>query len=317
MKYTVVMNGCAGSPAPQAQELNGFLRRPGFPGTAGTTLLFHDGGGAALLPLVATGAVILVQVTRYQPEQVLDILEELAPQLAAELYLFFDDPSGRELSVRLGHRLGGAALTGVRGLGLTPEGFRCTKATYGSHVEAAFLLKRRPCCLALAKGCADPVPVAGPGPEVQVDLDRRMAPPAWVEQAETLPGPAPAGLEDAKFILAIGMGAQTRDRAARLAAIADGLGAELGASRPVVMNAWAPMHRLVGVSGAMTRPALCIVAGASGSAAFMAGIQKSRFIVALNTDDQAPMLKCCDVGAVGDCLPILEELVQLLKHGRA
>jgi electron transfer flavoprotein alpha subunit len=315
MKYTVVMNGCTGSPCAQALELNGFLRQPAFRGGAGTTVLFHDGAFAALLPLVATEAVILVQVTRYQPEQVLDILEELAPRLA-DLYLFFDDPSGRELSVRLGHRLGGTALTGVRALSPAAQGLRCTKAVYGSHVEAAFLLRRKPCCLALAKGCADPLPVTGT-PRILMTLDRRAEPPAWVEQAETTPGPAPAGLEDATFILAIGMGAQTPDRAARLAALADALGAELGASRPVVMNAWVPMHRLVGVSGAMTRPALCIVAGASGSAAFMAGIQKSRFILALNTDDQAPILKCCDAGAVGDCLAILEELVQLFKHGGA
>ena len=316
MKYTVVMNGCAGNQTAKAREMNGFLHGSAFPGSSGTTILLYadDTRKADLLALVATPEVILVRVARYQPEQVLDLLEELAPP-GSDLFLFFDDPAGRELAVRLGYRLEGTSLTGVRAVSLEADGFRCAKAVYASHVEASFLLKRRPCCLVIAKGSAEPMPIAGAGPRILVDLDRRAGEPSWIESVETLPAPSQAGLEAARFLLAVGMGAQTGDRAARLAELAVDLGAELGASRPVVMNAWAPMDRLVGVSGAMTRPGVCIVAGASGSAAFMAGIEKSGFIIALNTDDQAPVLKYCDVGVIGDCLEILEELARIIKDG--
>ena len=313
MNQAVVINGCAGSPDAMARA----MAEP--PGRDGTTILLYadDAARAALLPLVATPAVVLARVARYQPEQVLAILEELVPRLEAGLWLFGDDPSGRELAVRLAHRLGGSSLAGVRGFRVDGEAVICRKAVYSGRLEASFRLGRGPFCLAMAEGCAEPGPAAGSGPAVLLDLDRRSGLPAWIETIETIPDPAPDGLEGAAFILAVGMGAQTRDRAARLAGIARELGAELGASRPVVMNAWAPMHRLVGVSGALTRPGLCIVAGASGSAAFMAGIEHSRFIVALNQDDQAPIFRCCDVGAVGDCLAIMEELARIVRDGGA
>ena len=313
MKYVVVMNGCAGDLATQARDLDDVVRRPGFPGQDGTTILLH--AGEAPLPRVPTPSAVLVRVARYQPEQVLDILEELAPRLEAGLYLFGDDRAGRELAVRLGHRLGGTSLAGVRAFELDGESLRCRKAVYSGHMEATFRLGRGPFCLAIASRGAAPLPAPGPGPVVLMDLDRRQAPPAWVESCECIADPAEAGLKEASFVLAAGMGAQDRVRTARMAEIAQEIGAEFGASRPVVMNAWAPMDRLVGVSGAIPRPGLCIVAGASGSAAFMAGIEHSRFIVAINKDEQAPILGCCDVGAVGDCLEILEELARLIREG--
>jgi electron transfer flavoprotein alpha subunit len=311
MNIAVVLNAWAADPAAQARELNGFLHGPEFPEGTGTTVLFHGDAlsQAELLALAPTRSVILVRVTRYQPEQALAILKELAPALDASCYLFPDDPAGRELAVRLACRLGGTSLTGVRSLRLDPEGVRCTKAVYANHLEAAWVLKRQPCCLAIARGAAEPLPLPDAAGSIR-QLDRREAPGAWIERLEMTPEPAPAGLEHARFLLVAGRGAGTRERVARLAAIARELGAEFGVSRPVAMNAWAPMDRLVGVSGAMTRPALAIVAGASGSAAFLAGVERSRFLVAINTDDQAPILRCADVGVVGDAVTILEELAK-------
>jgi electron transfer flavoprotein alpha subunit len=311
------MNGCAGDLSTQAREMRCLMSQPGFPGVDGTTILLHGGNPDALLPLVATPSAVLVRIARYQPEQVLEILEELAPRLGAGLYLFGDDLAGRELAVRLARRLGGTSLAGVTAFHLEGETLLGRKAVYSGHMEAVFRLRRGPFCLSIAKGGAGSLPAPGSAPAVLMDLDRRQGPPDWVESFQCVPDPVEPGLEEAPFLLAAGMGAQDRERAARLAAIAVEIGADFGASRPVVMNAWAPMDRLVGVSGAMTRPGLCIVAGASGSAAFMAGIEHSQFIVALNKDDQAPILRCCDVGAVGDCLEILEELVKIIRDGGA
>jgi electron transfer flavoprotein alpha subunit len=313
MKYVVVMNACSGDLAVRSSEMKDLLRQPGCLERDGTTLLLHT--GEAPSRMVPTPSAVLVRVSRYQPEQALDILEELAPQLGAGLYLFSDDVAGRELAVRLGHRLGGTSLAGVRAFHLDGETLRCRKAVYSGHMEATFRLTRGPFCLSITGPGTAPLPVAGTAPVVLMDLDRRQAPPDWVESFECIPDPSEARLENASFVLAAGMGARDRHRAARMAEIAREIGAEFGATRPVVMNAWAPMDRLVGVSGATLRPRLCIVAGASGSAAFMAGIEHSQFIVAINQDEQAPILRCCDVGAVGDGMAILEELARLIREG--
>jgi electron transfer flavoprotein alpha subunit len=319
MKVVLVINACAPGPHPQAAELHGWLRGAAAWTGEAATLLLHSGdeGQAGLLDQVPTPAVIPVRLARYQPEQVLGILESLAQRLRPDLFLFCDDCAGRELPVRLAHRLGGTSLAGVHALEPVPEGLRCTREVYGNHLEAAILLRRAPFCISLARGSAEPLPLPAGPPAILTRLDTSSLPPGdWIESAEWQPDPPPAGLAQARLLLAAGRGAGSRERTALLAGIASELGAEFGVSRPVAMNAWAGLDRLVGVSGAMTRPDLCIVAGASGSAAFMAGIDKSRFILAINQDPKAPVLRCCDLGGVGDCVAILEELARLARARR-
>jgi electron transfer flavoprotein alpha subunit len=72
------------------------------------------------------------------------------------------------------------------------------------------------------------------------------------------------------------------------------------------MNAWAPLDRLAGVSGAMLKPRLCLLAGVSGAPALMAAVSRARTLVAINTDPAAPVFRQVDVGIVGDCLTLLE-----------
>ena len=80
------------------------------------------------------------------------------------------------------------------------------------------------------------------------------------------------------------------------------------------MNAWAPMNRLIGVSGAMLQPDICITAGVSGAAAFYAGIEKSKFIVAINTDGQAPIMKKADVAVADDFVPVIKALREMAER---
>jgi electron transfer flavoprotein alpha subunit len=311
MNYAVVVNGCAGASLARASELNGFLLRNNLPVEDGhTILLYRDKCSRdALLAQAATATVSLVRLSRCDPETILAALQELTARRPAELFLFHDDPAERELAVRLGCRLGARVLTAVRALKVEPTGLRCRRAIYAGHVEADFLLPHGPYCLSVARGgAAAAVPAIPAGTQVVEDLDRREpVPPDW---SETPAAASAATLEGADFILATGRGAGSAERTARIAALAKTIGAAFGASRPVVMNAWAPLDRLIGVSGAIAEPKVCIVVGASGSAAFMAGIAKSRRIIAVNVDAAAPIMRCCDVGIVGDGVAVLEALAR-------
>jgi electron transfer flavoprotein alpha subunit len=80
------------------------------------------------------------------------------------------------------------------------------------------------------------------------------------------------------------------------------------------MSAWTPMHRMIGVSGAMTKPEVCIVAGVSGAAAFYAGIEKSKTIVAINTDIRAPIIKASDVAVIDDYKAVMAELAKIVLN---
>ena len=113
-----------------------------------------------------------------------------------------------------------------------------------------------------------------------------------------------------------GYGAGSRAGVLRVAAAASRMGAGFGASRPVVMNAWAPMERLIGISGTRTAALLCIVVGASGAPALYWGIEKAAFIVAINPDEAAPIVAGSDAAVLDDGVAVVEELAEIIAARR-
>ena len=99
----------------------------------------------------------------------------------------------------------------------------------------------------------------------------------------------------------------------QLKKMARAMGAEFGISRPVALNAWEGMQRLIGVSGTIARPEICIAAGVSGAAAFYAGIEKSKLIIAINHDPHARIVQASDAAVIDDWKAVMEELLKLLK----
>ena len=105
----------------------------------------------------------------------------------------------------------------------------------------------------------------------------------------------------------------SKETSDKIAESAKKLGAEFGVSRPAAMNAWAPMNRLVGVSGAMIHPEVCVAAGVSGAAALYEGIRRSEFIISVNEDENAPINRKSDVAVIGDAEEILTALADIAE----
>ena len=317
MIFKGILNGCSSNIAAQAKELNGFIREHlGCGDHAGSTIVFYAKNEEknALLDLVPTESVELVRVARYQPENILAALQTVENVKKTHLYLFPSGFAGSEIAVRWACRMKGSSLVQVKQIECSGAQLIARKTVYADHVLGTFKLTQKPYCISLAKGSADGLAII-PRDKLMVsehdltDLQKD----SFIKHSKWIPTETSKDLEAATFLIIGGRGMHTKENAQSLKKIADAMGADFGVSRPVAMSAWTPMHRMIGVSGAMTKPEVCIAAGVSGAAAFYAGIEKSKIIIAINTDIRAPIIKACDVAIIDDYKAVMAELAKIVQ----
>jgi electron transfer flavoprotein alpha subunit len=123
-------------------------------------------------------------------------------------------------------------------------------------------------------------------------------------------------LSKAEVIVAVGRGIKSKDNIALAEKLAEVLGGDLAASRPICDAEWLPIDRQIGSSGQTVAPKLYIALGISGAIQHLVGMKNSQTIVAINKDPEAPIFDIADYGIVGDlfeALPVLTEEIRKLK----
>lgn len=124
-----------------------------------------------------------------------------------------------------------------------------------------------------------------------------------------------AGAGNSDFIIAVGRGIGKKENLKYAEELADILGATLGATRPVVDAGWMEHHRLIGLTGETVKPRIYIACGISGSVQHIAGMSKSKVIIAINRDPAAAIFKLANFGIIGDAAIVLPALIEELKGG--
>ncbi len=115
------------------------------------------------------------------------------------------------------------------------------------------------------------------------------------------------------ILVAVGRGIQSLDNLAPAAELAEALGGAVCGSRPVVDQGWLPLSRQVGKSGLTVKPKLYIAAGISGAPEHVEGMRDSELIIAINSDQQAPIFNVADLGIVGDAADVLPALTEAIR----
>lgn len=279
-----------------------------------------QGGEIALLALCG-GEAGLADLARYGKVLAADSVSvDYVPALAAgavraavkcfnpDLVLSSYSVAGQELGPLAGAAIGGASLTGVAKVSASDVGLACEAVVYDgkltASVEMAF-----PTSITLLVGARSPAePLASPASVT------RLTGLAYSMTVRSVP-PETGGVDitTARKILSIGRGIGNSEAVPTYEALAGLLGAELAGSRPVIDNGWLVKARQVGKSGRAVRPEIYIACGISGAVEHLEGIVAAEYVVAVNTDEGAPILRRANLGIICEMEDFADALDQQLK----
>ncbi len=124
-------------------------------------------------------------------------------------------------------------------------------------------------------------------------------------------------LTQAEIIVAVGRGIKEQKNIEIAKQLADALGGELAASRPICDSGWLPMDRQIGSSGQTVAPKLYLALGISGAIQHLVGMKGSRAIIAVNKDSEAPIFEIADYAIVGNLFDIVPPLIEEVKKAKS
>ena len=216
---------------------------------------------------------------------------------------------GKEIAGRVAVRTNSALLGDV--VAVSPDG--TTHSVFGG----AFIAQARATAphpvITLRPGSVEPEPAPGAGVEEPVEVPAAGGRSATVTSREPITGGDRPELTEASVVVSGGRGVGSAEDFAVVEALADALGAAVGASRAAVDSGYYPHQFQVGQTGKTVSPQLYIALGISGAIQHRAGMQTSKTIIAVNKDPEAPIFEIADYGVVGDLFKVAPQLTEEIQ----
>lgn len=273
----------------------------------GSPVAFVVGSGAeSQIAEYGAGIIFRGLAPEYEVHPVAPVVDALAAvmaQLSPDAVLIASSAKGKEIAGRLAVRVGSGIITDA--IDLSAD-LVATQSIFGGSTQVHSRVTHGVPIITLAPNSLEPTssPVE---PSVQ-DLEITFTESATRARI-TAREPAKKGgrpeLGEASIVVSGGRG--TNGDFAAVEALADALGAAVGASRAAVDAGWYPHTLQVGQTGKTVSPQLYVACGISGAIQHRAGMQTSKTIVAVNKDPEAPIFEIADFGVVGDLFTVLPQ----------
>jgi electron transfer flavoprotein alpha subunit len=241
------------------------------------------------------------------------MIAEIAQKNGATVLVLANNNSGKALAPRLSVRIKAGIATGVSKLPLSVSPFVIYKKVYSGKAFADVVIKSDIKILTLAQNSFDVVE----SPKTFVYEKSDIQPDGSLMKIKVNEVQKQSGkllLTDADIVVSGGRGMKSPDNWGPLVELAELLGAATACSRPVSDEGWRSHDEHTGQTGKIIAPNLYFAIGISGATQHLAGVSSSKFIVAVNTDKDAPIFEAAQYGIVGDAQKVLPKLVEAVKE---
>ena len=250
------------------------------------------------------------ELTGYVVAPKAELLAQLVADAAPALVLVPATAEGKEIAARLAVKTDSGLLTDAVDVQATDAGgFVAEQSIFGGSSVVHSEVSAGTPIIAVRPNSTPPVPEAGAAERVDVSVELSDAAKlAKVVDRVSVPKGDRPELTEAAIVVSGGRGVGSAESFAVIEALADQLGAAVGASRAAVDSGWYPHQSQVGQTGKTVSPQLYIACGISGAIQHRAGMQTSKTIVAVNKDPEAPIFELVDYGVVGDLFKVVPQL---------
>jgi len=266
------------------------------------------------------GAVKIISVDNDQlrildSQAYTNVISEIVKSENASVIIIANNNTGKAIAPRLSVKLKAGVGSGVSRLPLSINPFSVYKKTYSGNAFAHVVIRSEIKILTLAQNSFDLIETPNNATVVKMDIPVESA-LVKTKLKEVQKQTGKILLTDADIVVSGGRGMKSPDNWPPLVELAALLGAATACSRPVSDEGWRPHEEHTGQTGKIIAPNLYIAVGISGSTQHLAGVSSSKYIVAINTDKDAPIFEAAQYGIVGDAMKVLPKLVAALKQGK-
>ena len=239
-----------------------------------------------------------------------NVIAQVAQSIAAKVIVFSNNVDGKSIAPRLSARLKAGLVSGAVGLPDTNNGFVVKKNVFSGKAFANVSLTTDVKIIALSPN-AYKVQETGGSAEIIPFNATMPASRVKITSINKVSGEVP--LTEAEIVVSAGRGLKGPENWGIVEDLAHALHAALACSRPVADAHWRPHNEHVGQTGIAIAPNLYIAIGISGAIQHLAGVNRSKVIVVINKDPEAPFFKAADYGIVGDAFEVVPKLTDAVK----
>jgi electron transfer flavoprotein alpha subunit len=242
------------------------------------------------------------------------VLTEAAKAANASVLVFAHNLNGKAIAPAVAVKLHAGIVTGANSLPDTSNGFTVTKTVFSGKAFAQINIDTPIKVISINQNCFGVHMQEGTCAVAALSV---AIPAASIKVTATHKVEGEIPLTEANLVVSGGRGLKGPENWGIIEDLAKVLGAATACSRPVSDSDWRPHHEHVGQTGVQVAPNLYIAVGISGAIQHLAGVNRSKTIVVINKDPEAPFFKAADYGIVGDAFEVLPALTAAIQKSKA